>query len=526
MTLENPDLNNGAVRQQIIEQIESDENYSRKRESQRRFDVFKKLQDRYILEQLEEEFDVKTVKEMRKILSINMTEKIIKELSSIYLKEPDRKFPDANEKEIEQIEAIYKECMVDARLKQSNRYYNLFDQNDIYIVPKNGKLHVRPLTLMSYDVIPDVNDPETAYAYILNSWDEGMHNTYRNSGNINRNRTDYYNRNYANEKIADPDDRLGKAGRYIVWTKDLHFTMDGKGDLIGEIIPNPIGRLPFVNVALEKDGQFFVKRGSDVANFDTEFSVCLSDLANTVKLQSYAQAVVTAETVPQNMKVGPNHILFLQAKKNSPITPKFEFVSPNPDIGSSIQFLEMLLSLMLSSRDIDPKEITGSAESSKFTSGFERLLAMLDKFEASQDDIAIYQWAEREIFEVLRLWSNEWQGVTDDKKLDDRLRIASISDKVTIDVTFNGPEATKTEAEDLDVVERRLDRGLITKKRAIMRLDDVEEDAAEELLNEVKEEEKLEMPEITPIDFINEGDDGTGTEDPKDKDKSEDKLKK
>ena len=68
-----PDLSTVEGRRRVVQAIENEDNYSRKREHQRRFDVYRERQDQYILERLKREFSLKSVNEMRKVLSINPT---------------------------------------------------------------------------------------------------------------------------------------------------------------------------------------------------------------------------------------------------------------------------------------------------------------------------------------------------------------------------------------------------------------------------------------------------------------------
>ena len=84
----NPDLLNQAVRQQIIEETVTDENKNRKKESLRRFEIFKSRQALYIQAKLQEEFSEQTVREMRKVMSINLTPRVIGEQASIYKNSP------------------------------------------------------------------------------------------------------------------------------------------------------------------------------------------------------------------------------------------------------------------------------------------------------------------------------------------------------------------------------------------------------------------------------------------------------
>ena len=485
------DLLNRAERKNIIEEINLEDNNSRKRESQRRFDVYNDRQDEYILEQLENEFDLKTVQEMRTVLSINLSKRIIDEQSSIYSKPPDREYTNASEKELEQIENLYELGRVNSSMKIANRYYNLFNQTSLMVLPKNGKIIVKPMGTMHYDVIPRDDDPEKAFAYILNVWDLDNQRTTRNGG-LTRDRNDYYSSDNRNQTIADDDDRKSVQMRYIVWTEELHFTMDGKGNVIGEVVANPIGRLPFVDVSMEKDNQFFVRRGSSTTNFSIEFGAGLSDLANINRLQGYAQAVMTSEKQPQNITVGPNHILWLPLDPNAPETkPSFEFVSPTPDISAGLELLEAQVKFFLSSRGIDPKTVSGKGDARSFTSGIDRLLSMLDKFEASQDDYDLFERVEYKTFELVKDWSNVMQGVSDEARLRDELNLATISDEVFQDVKFRGPEFVKTDIEKVDEIERKIELGLISQVEAIMIDRNINEESAIEVLKKISEQEVL-----------------------------------
>jgi hypothetical protein len=479
-------------RKQVLKDINSEENYSRKRDAQRRFDVYRNRQDRYILERLQNEFSVRTVQEMRTVLSINLSERIIDELSSIYKNDPVREFADASDAELEQIHNLYDEACINSMMKMSNRYYNLFDDLDILVLPMDGKVKVKPLTKMGYDIIPQYDNPEKPFALVMSAFDLSKHATYRNEQNITDDRQDYYNQDFVNQKTADDDDRQAKLQRYIWWTDEVHFTTDGTGKIVSEVVENPIGRLPMVNIALEKDNQYFVRRGASITDFAIEFATILSDLANTVKLQSYAQAVITSEKAPDNLKVGANNVIWLKQDPASTKDPRFEFVSPSPDINASLEYMESVLRLFLSSRSIDPKSVSGKLTGQQYSSGIERLLAMVSAFEASKDDMDLFRKAEGEIFGLLRDWSNIMQGVNDESRLMDSLNITTISDNVTMSIKYHGPEAIKSDDEKLMLVERRMDRDLMSRKGAIMQLDEVDEDRALEMIEEIDEDEMRE----------------------------------
>jgi hypothetical protein len=92
----NPNLLDIVERKRIIDQINSSENKARKLREQRKFDIYRKRQAPYVLERLQDEFDVKTVRDMRKVLSINPCKRIVDEQASLYVDEPERHWTDAS----------------------------------------------------------------------------------------------------------------------------------------------------------------------------------------------------------------------------------------------------------------------------------------------------------------------------------------------------------------------------------------------------------------------------------------------
>ena len=117
----NPDLTRLDERLVLIEQIESEENITRKRREQRKLDVYRNNHAPYVMEKLEKEFSQKTVQLMRTVLSLNPCPRIINEMASLYTTEPVREFSNASDNELDQIQNIYDLCKVDTSLRLTNR---------------------------------------------------------------------------------------------------------------------------------------------------------------------------------------------------------------------------------------------------------------------------------------------------------------------------------------------------------------------------------------------------------------------
>jgi hypothetical protein len=250
-------------------------------------------------------------------------------------------------------------------------------------------------------------------------------------------------------------------------------------------ILNPIGEIPFVDVAQEKDFEFFCQRGSGICEFQVDFSTVISDNVNTNRLQSYAQPVISAENLPQDIKVGPNNILFLKLNPDRPeMKPSFEFANPSPDMQASLDLQDRLLNYFLTANSVDPKTVSGKSDGQKFASGVERLLAMIDKFEASQNDIDLFQHVEEEVFELLVLWSNALQG-TDNVDKDLQISVLPDPEMLDISVNFAKPTVLQSQTEQEDSAIKLIESGLISRVEAIMNLRNVSEEQAIQIASKI-----------------------------------------
>jgi len=476
------EISNIADRKRYIDEILGTENRARREEHFKRQEVYNERQAQYIIEKLKEEFSAKTVSEMRKVTSINLTKRIINEQSSIYRKEPERNFSEVDADKAEEIERAYADFRVDEQLKRANRLFKLHGQCAIKVVPKNGKLIPYALSPHQYDVIPDDDDPTKAKAYIISTLDRRLF--LKDYGIPSEEQTIG---NGINEKIADVDDYLGRM-QFIWWTKDEHFTTNKSGEIISEVVPNPLGELPFIEIASERDFEFWVRAGSDVVNFALDFGKILSDHFNILRLQGYSQAVIVSEKAPDSFVVGPNHILHLKQDPDAAKDPSFSFATPSPDLGAAIDSMEMFIRLFLSSRGISTKTIASRESGESFSSGLERLLAMLEKFEASADDISLFRWVEDMYYNLFK----KWQAVSaNNDLLEDKYKVSNIPADSEVEVSFKEPEMIQTQTEIEDSAIKLMEVGLISRKKAISMVHGVSEEMAQELLKEIDEMEGL-----------------------------------
>lgn len=477
------DLGSTSGRKALIDKIESNANLGRKAASYRASEIINDRIRPYVIEELRNQFNEDSVREIPVISSVNIAKRVINQLL-IYRDAPEREFTEVSESQKEAIDLVYQDMMINKKMNLSNKVYKNHDQCLIQVIPKNGKLIMRVLKPHQWDAVPSQDDPEVAEAYIISAYDNyselledskepGSATSYQSMHSQN-------NENYKNKraiKAQDDDEKI-----YLIWTMEESFFCDNKGNIVGEPTANPLAQfnmMPFVEVSAEKEFEYWVRAQNTYASFTVEFNAQMSSVAQITKLQGFAQAILRGnpEMMPTNIQIGPNNILFLPSDPNAGIDTDFAFVNPGSDIGGSLQFLEVLLTSFLSSNGIDPKTISMNGEGQNYTSGVERLLAMIEKVSASREDYDTFEKVEEKVWRLIRLWLN---ALSNSETLDQKYRTSQISEESQVKIEFASPEMVKSDMEELDVITREIELGISSPIQAIMQRENLNQKQAEE----------------------------------------------
>lgn len=490
------DLLDVGVRRALIQEIEAPENRQRKSVSLKQYEIFNDRIHQYVLEHLRGQFSENTVKEMPIISALNIARRIVKQEASIYREEPKRRFENVPDDVADKIVTAYDDEGWNDKFGTANEYFKLQQQCHLQWTLKNGKLKPRILLGHQIDAIPDPEDPENALGYIISIFDKTL---YLNDTRTTP--TGYISPSHAigvdgfNKMIADRNDWKEKNKRYVVWTKDLNFIMDSKGVIVSEDTKNELGLIPIIDISSSKDFEYWVRQSEALSEFTIQFNAAFSDVANVVRLQGWGQAVFSgpANMMPETLQVGPNHVIRLPIDPNNPVPASFQYVTPNADIAGSLDYMKMLLSTFLSSRGIDPKAVSMDSSGESFSSGLERLLSMISKFEASRDDIDIFRRVESESFEIIKAFEAVYGGT------EFYPEPFGLTEDAVLLVEFKEPEMIQSEKEELDLIQQKIEMGMISKLRAYMEVNDVSEETALKELDEIENEGKSSEPQPPPM---------------------------
>lgn len=235
--------------------------------------------------------------------------------------------------------------------------------------------------------------------------------------------------------------------------------MDGQGNVLTEKVENPLasfGIMPIIEISAMKDFAYWREITNDVAQFCVDYNVSLSSLAYVVELQGFAQAYLKApsDLMPQSIEIGPNRILKILTDPNAEGDVEFGYANPGSDISSSQAFIESLLAQFLSSQGLDPNTVSGKAAAEKFNSGIERLLAQIEKFEASKETMALFRDAESALYNVIKAYHNVLKG---SDLLNAKYKTQDFSADSEVVINYGEPQSVMGEAEKLDIIERKME---------------------------------------------------------------------
>ena len=462
----------------------------------------------YVQEYLESKLDKETVDEMSIFANVNLQRRISKAEASLYKKPPQRKIM-VDSKEVEELGWILEGMEVDTVLRRANEAYKYEGQCAIQVYPYEGKLKCRVLLPHHFDIIADEKNPEKPWAYIVSNFD----NTSRDDLQRSKKRTGFSQgdkyRDSINQEIADYDDQELSMERYYIWTKSYNFVMNGKGEILDKEtesvilesfedndvnIMSPLAEaqcLPFIDVSSGKNFEFWVRGFDSLFDATVMYNVILTSEFQTVEMQGHAQPYYKgdAEHMPENIRIGVDKMIFIPQNPNNPVNSEFGFANPGSDLSGIREFRESFLAAFLSSRGLDNSIVSGNPQLNVASSGVEKLLQMVEKFEASQEDIALFKHVEEELIEIIVCFINSFRGERADGELllneNYQITLPEDPEMVGVNIEFAKPEMIKTEMEMLEVAQKEIEMGLTSRVHVLMKLKGMSKEDAINYLKEV-----------------------------------------
>ena len=353
---------------------------------------------------------------------INITEKIINQMSVVYLEPAMRKIV-VNEDESEDL----------------TKYYHTIIPMDINSSDKQAhrlaKLHNTSLPHVLYDEKKKRFKYKTIPSYLYNVKSEG--------GDLTEVSYDKY---FDNEFFT------------VVWTEDEHYRVDAfdnRSALPGrDKEDNPFKIIPFPKLRLKNSVDFWGEGQNDLINVNEQVNLLLTKLVNSDVIMGTEGTMFTVnlgldkkgevEEGIRKIRTGRKHPISVEGAKVEDVQPSMSHVTTDPHIQDVQLMIDWYIRMIANFKGLNPNAVLSQV---KDTSDFQKLMDAVEQMEIRMDDIEPCRMFEQERFEITKVMNNTLVGTAEGKGLKE------IPEDAKLIVDFGDIEVQMTpkdKREDLD----------------------------------------------------------------------------
>jgi hypothetical protein len=189
-------------------------------------------------------------------------------------------------------------------------------------------------------------------------------------------------------------------------------------------------------------------------------------------------------------------------------------MNPNPNLEASIKLIEKLLANFLFMRGVDSKKISSalSGGSASYSSAIERLLALVDEFEATKEDFDLYRQIETKLFDIIKKYLVVLSGAN---VINSKYRVSPSFINAELKISFHTPQMLETKSEQLANAKIKQDLGIADDVSTLMEIENIDEEEAQEKIDEIQARKAAKILNNTPAEVNppeNDGGSNGGTE--------------
>lgn len=422
---------------EAIDNLESPENEKRLSDDSDRFVMYQGQLKQITKKAIAREFEnPETVEQLiGRIVPINIMQKIINKLAQIYRQAPIRRPMDMDEDDQELMDLLIPALKLNMNGKMANRFYKLHKHTvwepfvDDLGVPRLRTLPSQTYTPMVFNA-KDKSKPDLFIKHLFTG-------------------------------TADK-----KSQRFSVWTDESFAIIDGAGSIVLEEMQklnntelvNPFGRIPFVYISENDDGRLVPIPDDDLITMQIVISLILTDLAFASKYQLWSILAIENGDGKTNIQMNPNSIV------NLPIGSTIKQIKPSTDIDMGLEYVEALVGMILTTKNLSVGDITGQMSASNAASGVAKMIDRSESTEDREDQEAVFIDAEKNLWDLIA--HHMYPVWMDSNKLSPEY-MGRFNDDFEASIIFKDPKPMLGDKELVEVQKFKIDNGFTTMKRAL-----------------------------------------------------------
>ena len=226
--------------------------------------------------------------------------------------------------------------------------------------------------------------------------------------------------------------------QYIHWNEQSYVIFDESGKVIEEK-DHGYGMLPFAFTHREHQcDSFYVEGANDICNANEHINITMTEMQLGLRFQMFGQPVVSGADLANNQRFGSDVILEL------PEGGSYNIQSPGGDLNKVIENVKFQMELVAQNNHLFVQFAQDGGET---PSGIALKIKDLERFEDYQDDLALWEQYEHQIYQIERKIARSFN--------------ISLPEKLKLD--FNEPEYPMTVQDQIALDNHRLSLGLLNK---------------------------------------------------------------
>lgn len=431
-------------------------NKKRIEEDQKRFLLYQGHLKEIVKDKVRREFESQENinRLIERVIPINIVEKIVDKLAGVYNQAPMRSPVSESETDQDLIDMYSSGFKINQKMKFSNRFFKLHKHT--VLEPFLDHLGIPRLRVLpSHRYTPINKDPLQPE---------------RMTGIIKHIKID-----------RDPRQTI-----LSYWDDDQHFLIDGEGRILidqmrridNENGENPFGVLPFTYISETDDGSLIPIPDDDLVTVQIVISLLLTDIAVASKYQAFPIIAAIGDEIGDQV-IGPSTIVQLSAGSD------IKAINPGYDPEKPLRFVESLLAMLMTTKNLSAGEISGKLDPNSVGSGVSKMLDQAVSTEDKMDQEEFFANAEIEMWDKFannilpyyvnqNLISENWRG--------------AFSDDFKLSIQFAEQKPYVSDKELCETVKMKLEAGLITREMAIKELHGVDSEKAQQIIEQIDRE--------------------------------------
>tara|TARA_Y100000593_G_scaffold25131_1_gene50079 strand:+ start:177 stop:1505 length:1329 start_codon:yes stop_codon:yes gene_type:complete len=254
--------------------------------------------------------------------------------------------------------------------------------------------------------------------------------------------------------------------QYIHWNDQEYIIFDEEGDIL-EQKEHGLGILPFVFTHREHQcDDFYVEGANDIISANEHINITMTEMQLGLRFQMFGQPVVSGADLGNRQRFGSDVILELPADAD------YDIKSPSGDIEKVIENVKFQMELVAQNNHLFVQFAQDGGET---PSGIALKIKDLERFEDYQDDLALFNLYEHEMYRIEKSIAQSF-GI-------------SMPEKLKID--FNEPEYPMTVQDQILLDNHRLTLNLVSEAELLVEYNkDLTLEEAENKIAENKQKNK------------------------------------